>query len=131
MDGRRYLLWNSRVPTPFCFWNTIVWYLDQPTPYPPPPSHCIFLCPFLLFLPSRPQCSHLYLENHLSQLLSVCFVPFRHSSDSNFLSSAVTSELTSEHGSFRSVLSHLICLPISHKSCQHKPAFHPSTSAIL
>lgn len=63
-------------------------------PQPPPQFHCIFLCPFLLFLPSRPQCSHLYSENHLSQLPSVCFVPFRHSSDSNFLSSAATCEHT-------------------------------------
>lgn len=32
VHGTRYLLWNSWAPTPFCFWNTIVWYLVCPLP---------------------------------------------------------------------------------------------------
>ena len=35
-------------------------------------SLCICLSPFLLILPSRPQCSHLYLEHCLSQLSRTC-----------------------------------------------------------
>lgn len=81
--GRRYLLWNFWVPTPFCFWSTIVQYL--------PPPFCLCL---LLLMSSRPQCSHLYLENCLSQPFSTYFVPLRLLTNFHFLSSVVIAEDT-------------------------------------
>lgn len=41
--GGGYLLWNSWVPTPFCFWNTIVWYLvDPPSAFVSVSAHFAF-----------------------------------------------------------------------------------------
>lgn len=69
--GCGYLLWNSRVPTLVCFWNTIVCCFGTL-----PSSLCVFLSPFLhSFSPRRPQCSRLYL----SLLWSARVIPLRHS----------------------------------------------------